>query len=173
MFAKSSLTFWFLLRFRNSTVTVQSSTSRHSIGTLSCQSIWSLNAQCPLLYQSCPLYHHYQHHWFPWQSQSLSHHSFLSAIVPGWSSWQKPVSVQSWWMLVFAGWPTLVCLCVQVRTSAENVANEFVHILPTTPIISSRLTGRVGLMEGKWPYSFYFAWFCFQDLWETERIIFV
>ena len=38
---------------------------------------------------------------------------YISTTVSGMFSIQHPISVQSWWMYVFAGRPTLVCLCIR------------------------------------------------------------
>ena len=53
-------------------------------------------------------------------------YSYLSllAIAPDKSSWWHPEFTQSWWMLVFAGWSTLVCPWVWVhrKTSLRNLS---------------------------------------------------
>ena len=64
-------------------------------------------------------------------SLSLSFHPSLSFIALGRSSKLHPVSAQIWWLQVFAGHLTLVCLYSSPR---ENVASEFVL---TSPAVSS------------------------------------
>ena len=47
-----------------------------------------------------------------------SHHLSLLAITIGKSSWQDPVSAQSWWISFFAGYPILAC--------PLNITHDFV-----------------------------------------------
>ena len=45
-------------------------------------------------------------------SLSLFYHLFLLIITPGKFSRHLPVSLQTWWVWDFAGWPTMMCPCV-------------------------------------------------------------
>ena len=91
-------------------------------------------------------------------SLTLFHPPVLSSIALGKSSWQHPVSVQSWWMQAFVGRPTLVCVGVHRRMS---LMSSTLLYQPFSAYLD-RFTWMVCEIGYKWSYSI-----VFQDLFKT------
>ena len=122
-------------------------------------------------------YHHHHHHVLPPAriSLTLSRHFYLSFIASDWSSRLQPVSSHSCCMYV----------CMYVRAGRLAFARPYVWVHRSTSLISSslllqqchaclgRLTWIVFVSGGRWPYSWYFAGCCLQDLFNIARSILV
>ena len=110
----------------------------------------------------CTIHHH--HHVVP-QAQislTLSRHFSLSIIASGRSSGLHPVSLHSCCMYVPAGRPAFARTYVGVHWSKSLMSSSL--LLQQCPTCLGRLTWRVFVMGGRWPYSWCFVGFCRQDL---------
>ena len=95
---------------------------------------------------------------------TISLHPSLSLIILGRSSMQHPVSAQSWSMYVFAGRPTLACLCAGFHRRTSLMSSSL--LLQQCPACPVRLTRR-------WPYSCFPVGCYFHALFRISRIILV
>ena len=94
------------------------------------------------------------------QADSTNSFDSLLAIVFGKSSRWHPVSTQSRWIWVLAGWLTLVYLCVVVHRRLLLMSSSL--LLQPCPACLTLMLREIG---GKWPNSCCFEECCFQDLW--------
>ena len=96
---------------------------------------------------------------------TLSHHSSLSSIALGRSS--NTSGVRTELMHVFATWPTLVCLCVEVHRKT-SLMNLFL-LLQQWQVNLVHLTWMACKMEGKWLHSCCFVGCWFQNFLKTAH----
>ena len=115
--------------------------------------------------------YHHQHHVVPLAriSLTLSHHFCLSFIASGRSSGLHPVSSHSCCMHVRAGRPVFARPYVGVHRSTSLMNSSL--LLQQCPACLVRLTRRVFVMGGRWPYSWCFVGCCLQDLFNIARSI--
>ena len=108
--------------------------------------------------------HHHHHHiaLVAWISLNLSRHSSLSFIAPGRSSGQHPVSSHSCWMYVRAGRPAFAQPCVGVHKSTSLMSSSL--LLQQCPACLARLTWKVFVIGGRWPYSWCLVGCCRQKM---------
>ena len=86
---------------------------------------------------------------------SLSHYKSLSAIfLSKFLRWHL-VSLQCWWMQVFAGQLTLVCPCLRVHWRILLMSLSL--FLQQCPTYLAHLSWMVCEMKGKWLYKWYFG----------------
>ena len=101
----------------------------------------------------CHHHHHHHHHvvLVARISLILSCHSSLSFIALGRSSGQHPVSSHSCWMYVSAGRPAFARPCVGVHKNTSLMSSSL--LLQQCPACLVRLTWKVFVIGGRWPYS--------------------
>ena len=118
-------------------------------------------------------HHHHHHHVLPQAriSLTLSHHFSLSFIASSWSSGLHPVSSHSCWMYVRAGRPAFARTYVGVHWSTSLMSSSL--LLHQCPACLVRLTWRVFVMGGRWPYRWCLVGYCRQDLFNVARSILV
>ena len=124
------------------------------------------------LYLLYLLYLHH-HHVVPLAriSLTLSRHFSLSFIAFGRSSGPHPVSSHSCWMYVRAGRPAFARPYVGVHRSTSLMSSS--RLLQQWPACLVRLTWRVFVMGGRWPYSRCLVGCRRQDLFNIARNILV
>ena len=104
-------------------------------------------------------------------SLNLSCHFSLSPIASSRSSGLHPVSSQSCCMYVRAGRPAFARPYVGVHRSTSLISSSL--LLQQCPAYLVRLTWRVFVMGGRWPYSWCLVGYCHQDLFNIARYILV
>ena len=97
------------------------------------------------------IYHHHQVVLLAWISLTLSRHFSLLFIASGRSSGLHPVSLHSCWMYVRAGRPAFARPYVGIHRSISLMSSFL--LLQLCPACLVRLTWRVFVMGGRWPYS--------------------
>ena len=108
-------------------------------------------------------HHHHNHVVLPARiSLTLSRHFSLWLIATGRSSGLHPVSSQSCCMYVRAGRPAFARPYVGVHRNTSLMSLSL--LFQQWPACLVRLTWIVFVMGGRWPYSWCFAWFSRQDL---------
>ena len=109
-------------------------------------------------------YHHHHYHVVPLARiyLTLSRHFSISFIASGRSYWLHPVSSHSCCMYVLAGRPAFARLYAVVHRSTSLMSSSLLLQQCTTCLV--RLTWRVFVMGGRWPYSWSFVGCCRQDL---------
>ena len=119
---------------------------------------------CGMLLPGFVQYHPHHHHvvLLARISLTLSRHLSLSFIASGSSSGLHPVSPHSCWRYVRPGRPAFARLYVGVHRSTSLMSSSL--LLQQCPACLVRLTWRVFVMGGRWPYSWCFVGCCFQDL---------
>ena len=117
-------------------------------------------------------YHHH-HHVMPLAqiSLTLSRHFSLSFIASGRSSGLHPISSNSYWMSVRAGYPAFARPYVGVHRSTSLMSSFL--LLQQCPTCLVCLTWIVFVMGGRWPYCWYFVGYCRQDLFNIAHCILV
>ena len=116
---------------------------------------------------------HHHHHVMPlaWISLTLSRHFSLSFIASGMSSGLHPISSHSCCIYVRAGHPAFACPYAGVHRSTSLMSLSL--LLQQCPACLVRLTCRVFVMGGRWPYSWYLVRCCRQDLFNIAHSILV
>ena len=117
--------------------------------------------------------HHHHHHVMPlgWISLTLSRHFSLSFIVSGRSSGLHPVSSHSCCMYVLAGRPAFARSYVGVHRSTSLMSSSL--LLQQCPVCLVRLTWIIFVKGGRWPYSWYLAGCCREDLFNLYIYVYV
>ena len=119
----------------------------------------------PVKYIYVYIYHHHHHHHVMPQARislTLSRHFSLSFITSSRSSGPHSVSSHSCCMYVRAGRPAFARPYVGVHRSTSFMSSSL--LLQKCPACLVRLTWIVFMMGGWWPYSWYFAGCCRQDV---------
>ena len=106
-----------------------------------------------------------------WISLTLSRHFSLSFIASSKSSGLHPISSHSCCMYVRAGRPAFARLYVEVHWSTSLMSSSL--LLQQCPAYLVRLTRKVFVMGGRWPYSWCLVGCCRQDLFNIAQSILV
>ena len=102
---------------------------------------------------------------------TLSCHSSLWCITSLRSSMIHFISVQSFWIQVLVGQPTLAVPCQGVYKYTLLMGSSL--LLQQCPMCLDHLIMMVFEMAGRWPYSCRFVRGCLKDLFKTDRTILV
>ena len=150
----------------NVTTTIKNSSADRSKPVYSWLTIFNR-----IIYIYIYIYHH--HHVVPLAriSLTLSRHFSQSFIASGRSSGLHPVSSHSCWRYVRAGLPAFARPYVGVHRSTSLMNSSL--LLQQCPACLVRLTWRVFVMEGRWPYSWCLVGCCRQNLFNIARSILV